>query len=47
MDLREASPLECSLETGSGDLEEASGHAGMRILIGRTIGGTGAGSSSK
>ena len=47
MDLHEAGPLERSLEPGSGDLGEAPGHAGTRMLLGRTTGGVGAGSSSK
>ena len=47
VDLNEAGPFERSFEPGSGDLGEAPGHAGMRMLIGRTIGGVGAGSSSK
>jgi hypothetical protein len=47
VDLYEAGPLERSLESGSRDLGEAPGHAGMRMLIGRTMGGVGAGSSSK
>jgi hypothetical protein len=47
MDGHEAGPLQRSLESGSGDLGEAPGHAGMQMLIGRTMGGAGAGSSSK
>ena len=47
VDLHEAGPFERSFEPGSGDLGEAPGHAGMRMLIGRTMGGVGAGSSSK
>jgi hypothetical protein len=47
VDRHEAGPFECSFEPGSGDLGEATGHAGMRMLIGRTMGGVGAGSSSK
>jgi hypothetical protein len=47
VDLHEARPFERPSQPGSGDLREAPGHAGMRTLIGRTIGGAGAGSSSK
>ena len=47
VDRYEAGPLERPFQPGSGDLWEAPGHAGMRTLIGRTIGGAGAGSSSK
>ena len=47
VDFDEPGPFEGSLEPGAGDLGEAPGHAGMRMLIGRTIGGAGAGSSSK
>jgi hypothetical protein len=47
MDLDETGSFKRSLEPRPGDLREASGHAGMRTLIGRTMGGAGAGSSSK
>ena len=39
--------LQRSLEPCSRDLREAPRHAGIRTLIGRTIGGVGTGSASK